>query len=154
MERNFPNQTQLPDRQARNWKKPNNSAAEQRSARTCPSLFDFRRWSRMMTASTTVQNSSTTIFPKSISWMALSTEGVSLTSFLWKRAILKTNTLAHKFLVATPAGLQRAMDEERQSLLYLEEHAIMVDHWDLTLILKCRSSGDHQELPGLAKLFR
>lgn len=27
------------------------------------------------------------------------------------------------------------MDEERQSLLYLEEHAIMVDHWDLTLIL-------------------
>ena len=41
----------------------------------------------------------------------------------------------YKFLVATPAGLQRAMDEERQSLLYLEEHAIMVDHWDLTLIL-------------------
>ena len=42
----------------------------------------------------------------------------------------------YKFLVATPAGLQRAMDEERQSLLYLEEHAIIVDHWDLTLILK------------------
>lgn len=41
----------------------------------------------------------------------------------------------YKFLVGTPAGLQRAMDEERQSLLYLEEHAIMVDHWDLTLIL-------------------
>jgi hypothetical protein len=41
----------------------------------------------------------------------------------------------YKFLVATPAGLQRAMDEERQSLLYLEEHAIIVDHWDLTLML-------------------
>jgi hypothetical protein len=41
----------------------------------------------------------------------------------------------YKFLVATPAGLQRAMDEERQSLLYLEEHTIVIDHWDLTLIL-------------------
>ncbi|MGZ7091118.1 MAG: hypothetical protein ACXVKH_16760 [Candidatus Angelobacter sp.] len=41
----------------------------------------------------------------------------------------------YKFLVATPAGMQRAMDEERQSLLYLEEHAIIVDHWDLTLML-------------------
>jgi hypothetical protein len=42
---------------------------------------------------------------------------------------------AYKFLVTTPAGLQRAMDEERQSLLYLEEHMIVVDHWDLTLML-------------------
>ena len=41
----------------------------------------------------------------------------------------------YKFLVATPAGVQRAMEEERKSLIYLEEHAIMVDHWDLTLIL-------------------
>lgn len=41
----------------------------------------------------------------------------------------------YKFLVVTPDGLQRAMDEERQSLLYLEEHAIIVDHWDLALIL-------------------
>jgi hypothetical protein len=41
----------------------------------------------------------------------------------------------YKYLVATPAGLQRVMDEERQSGLYLEEQIIIVTQWDLTLIV-------------------
>ena len=41
----------------------------------------------------------------------------------------------YKYLVATPAGLQRAMDEERQSSLYLEDQIIIVAQWDLTLIV-------------------
>jgi hypothetical protein len=42
---------------------------------------------------------------------------------------------AYKYLVATPAGLQRAMDEERQAVLYLEEQVVIVAQWDLNLIL-------------------
>ncbi|MBZ5506913.1 MAG: hypothetical protein LAO78_15770 [Acidobacteriia bacterium] len=41
----------------------------------------------------------------------------------------------YKYLVATPAGLQRAMDEERLPVMYLENQVIIVAQWDLTLIL-------------------
>lgn len=41
----------------------------------------------------------------------------------------------YKYLVATPAGLQRAMDEERLPVMYLENQVVIVTQWDLTLIL-------------------
>lgn len=41
----------------------------------------------------------------------------------------------YKYLVATPAGLQRAMDEERQPVMYLEDQVVIVARWDLMLIL-------------------
>ncbi len=41
----------------------------------------------------------------------------------------------YQYLVATPAGLQSMMTSERLPALYLEEQAIIVPRWDVTLIL-------------------
>ncbi|SRR6266404_4432661 len=41
----------------------------------------------------------------------------------------------YQYLVATPAGLQRQMQSERLSALYLDNQTVIVASWDLTLIL-------------------
>ncbi len=55
--------------------------------------------------------------------------------YLLVRDIENSHTALYKYFVATPAGLQKAMDEEHLPALYLEEQALIVSHWDVPLIL-------------------
>jgi hypothetical protein len=52
------------------------------------------------------------------------------------RDIENNHTVLYKYFVATPAGLQKAMDDEHLPALYLERHAIIVPRWDVPLILE------------------
>jgi len=52
------------------------------------------------------------------------------------RDIENNHTVLYKYFVATPAGLQKAMDDEHLPALYLEGHAIIVPRWDVPLILE------------------
>lgn len=52
------------------------------------------------------------------------------------RDIENNHTVLYKYFVATPAGLQKAMDDERLPALYLKGHAIIVPRWDVPLILE------------------
>src|SRR5262249_15386233 len=45
-------------------------------------------------------------------------------------------TYTHRFLVATPAGLQRSMEAEHLPSLYLRGQVVIVPRWDLKLILE------------------
>lgn len=45
------------------------------------------------------------------------------------------HTAFYKYFVATPSGLQKAMDDEHLPALYLEEQALIVSRWDVQLIL-------------------
>ena len=45
-------------------------------------------------------------------------------------------TYTHRFLVATPAGLQRSMKTRHLPSLYLRKQAVIVPRWDLKLILE------------------
>jgi hypothetical protein len=51
------------------------------------------------------------------------------------RDIENSHTAFYKYFVATPAGLQKAMDDEHLPALYLEEQALIVSRWDVQLIL-------------------
>jgi len=51
------------------------------------------------------------------------------------RDIENNHTAFYKYFVATPAGLQKAMDDEHLPALYLEEQALIVSRWDVQLIL-------------------
>lgn len=51
------------------------------------------------------------------------------------RDIENNHTAFYKYFVATPAGLQKAMDDEHLPALYLEEQALIVSRWDVPLIL-------------------
>jgi hypothetical protein len=51
------------------------------------------------------------------------------------RDIENDHTALYKYFVATPAGLQKAMDDEHLPALYLEEQALIVSRWDVQLIL-------------------
>lgn len=51
------------------------------------------------------------------------------------RDIENNHTAFYKYFVATPAGLQKAMDDEHLPALYLEEQALIVSRWDVRLIL-------------------
>jgi hypothetical protein len=55
--------------------------------------------------------------------------------YLLVRDIENSHTALYKYFVATPAGLQKAMDNEHLSALYLEEQALIVSRWDVPLIL-------------------
>jgi hypothetical protein len=51
------------------------------------------------------------------------------------RDIENNHTAFYKYFVATPAGLQKAMDDEHLPALYLEEQALIISRWDVQLIL-------------------
>jgi hypothetical protein len=51
------------------------------------------------------------------------------------RDIENNHTAFYKYFVATPAGLQKAMDDEHLPALYLEEQTLIVSRWDVQLIL-------------------
>jgi hypothetical protein len=55
--------------------------------------------------------------------------------YLLVRDIENSHTALYKYFVATPAGLQKAMDDEHLPALYLEDHALIVPRWDVSLIL-------------------
>jgi len=55
--------------------------------------------------------------------------------YLLVRDIENSHTALYKYFVATPAGLQKAMDDERLPALYLEEQSLIVSRWDVPLIL-------------------
>lgn len=55
--------------------------------------------------------------------------------YLQVRDIENDHTALYKYFVATPAGLQKAMDDEQLPALYLEEQALIVPRWDVPLIL-------------------
>ncbi|HXA84511.1 MAG TPA: hypothetical protein VNZ47_05520 [Candidatus Dormibacteraeota bacterium] len=55
--------------------------------------------------------------------------------YLLVRDIENSHTALYKYFVATPAGLQKAMDDERLPALYLEEQALIVARWDVPIIL-------------------
>jgi hypothetical protein len=55
--------------------------------------------------------------------------------YLLVRDIENNHTALYKYFVATPAGLQKAMDDEHLPALYLEEQALIVSRWDVQLIL-------------------
>lgn len=55
--------------------------------------------------------------------------------YLLVRDIENSHTALYKYFVATPAGLQKAMDDEHLPALYLEEQALIVSRWDVPLIL-------------------
>jgi hypothetical protein len=56
--------------------------------------------------------------------------------YLLVRDIENSHTALYKYFVATPAGLQKAMDDEHLPALYLEEQALIVPQWDVPLILE------------------
>jgi len=56
--------------------------------------------------------------------------------YLLVRDIENSHTALYKYFVATPAGLQKAMDDEHLPALYLEDQAIVVPRWDVPLILE------------------
>jgi hypothetical protein len=76
------------------------------------------------------------------------------------RDIESNHTAFYKYFVATPAGLQKAMDDEHLPALYLEEQALIVSRWDVPLILDTavkdimksytenKSDKDEHALPG------
>ena len=80
--------------------------------------------------------------------------------YLLVRDVENSHTALYKYFVATPAGLQKAMDDEHLPALYLEEQALIVPRWDVPLILnmvvkdimKSYAEGKHPEdahaLPG------
>jgi hypothetical protein len=51
------------------------------------------------------------------------------------RDIENSHTALYKYFVATPAGLQKAMDEEHLRALYMEDQALIISRWDVPLIL-------------------
>jgi hypothetical protein len=55
--------------------------------------------------------------------------------YLLVRDIENSHTALYKYFVATPAGLQKAMDDEHLPALYLEEQTLIVSRWDVPLIL-------------------
>ena len=55
--------------------------------------------------------------------------------YLLVRDIENNHTVLYKYFVATPAGLQKAMDDEHLPALYLEDQSLIVPRWDVTLIL-------------------
>ena len=55
--------------------------------------------------------------------------------YLEVRDIENNHTALYKYFVATPAGLQKAMDDEHLPALYLQEQALIVPRWDVPLIL-------------------
>jgi hypothetical protein len=55
--------------------------------------------------------------------------------YLLVRDIENSHTMLYKYFVATPAGLQKAMDDEHLPALYLEDQALIVPRWDVPLIL-------------------
>jgi hypothetical protein len=55
--------------------------------------------------------------------------------YLLVRDIENSHTALYKYFVATPVGLQKAMDDEHLPALYLEEQALIVPRWDVPLIL-------------------
>lgn len=55
--------------------------------------------------------------------------------YLLVRDIENSHTALYKYFVATPAGLQKAMNDEHLPALYLEEQALIVSRWDIPLIL-------------------
>jgi hypothetical protein len=55
--------------------------------------------------------------------------------YLLVRDIENSHTALYKYFVATPAGLQKAMDDEHLPALYLEDQALIVPRWDVPLIL-------------------
>jgi hypothetical protein len=56
--------------------------------------------------------------------------------YLLVRDIENSHTMLYKYFVATPQGLQKAMDDEHLPALYLEDQAIVVPRWDVPLILE------------------
>jgi hypothetical protein len=81
------------------------------------------------------------------------------------RDIENNHTGFYKYFVATPAGLQKAMDDEHLPALYLEEQALIVSRWDVQLILDAavkdimksyaerKDDKDEHALPGDDKPF-
>jgi hypothetical protein len=55
--------------------------------------------------------------------------------YLLVRDVENSRTALYKYFVATPAGLQKAMDDEHLPALYLEDQALIVPRWDVPLIL-------------------
>ena len=55
--------------------------------------------------------------------------------YLLVRDIENSHTALYKYFVATPAGLQKAMDDQHLRALYLEEQSLIVSRWDVPLIL-------------------
>jgi hypothetical protein len=55
--------------------------------------------------------------------------------YLLVRDIENSHTALYKYFVATPAGLQKAMDDEHLPALYLEDQTLIVSRWDVPLIL-------------------
>ena len=55
--------------------------------------------------------------------------------YLLVRDIGNSHTALYKYFVATPAGLQKAMDDEHLPALYLEDQTLIVPRWDVPLIL-------------------
>ena len=55
--------------------------------------------------------------------------------YLLVRDIENSHTALYKYFVATPTGLQKAMDDEHLPALYLEDQALIVPRWDVPLIL-------------------
>ena len=82
------------------------------------------------------------------------------TSIFLYADIENSHTALYKYFVATPAGLQKAMDDEHLPALYLEEQALIVSRWDVQLILRSavkdimksyterKDDGDAHALPG------
>ena len=56
--------------------------------------------------------------------------------YLLVRDIENSHTVLYKYFVATPQGLQKAMEDEHLSALYLEDQAIIIPRWDVPLILQ------------------
>src|ERR1041385_4441891 len=55
--------------------------------------------------------------------------------YLLVRDVENSHTALYKYFVATPVGLQKAMDDEHLPALYLEDQALIVLRWDVPLIL-------------------
>jgi hypothetical protein len=51
------------------------------------------------------------------------------------RDIESNHPMLYSYLVATPTGLQKVLNQERLPALYLEGQALIVSRWDLPLIL-------------------
>lgn len=56
--------------------------------------------------------------------------------YLLVRDIENSHTVLYKYFVATPVGLQKAMDDEHLPALYLEDQTLIVPRWDVSLILE------------------
>jgi len=56
--------------------------------------------------------------------------------YLLVRDIENSHTVLYKYFIATPVGLQKAMDDEHLPALYLEDQTLIVPRWDVSLILE------------------